>query len=171
MFGSQPNIKLTNSPKITPKLTKTQSFKHQRMTPKIFRKFSFNNNNITKKSPSPKPPKSVKRVNERMRPSKRDISSAVIDHRGGTITNDYWGVSLEIPEMAVAPGQQKEIYFVVTDPRLCENTGPPLDLENGTKQFILCNLVQCTYTLIFDFLVLVRVFNCHFLYFNCLLSK
>lgn len=56
-YGSQPNIaqklnasplSATNSPKITPKLTKTQSFKHQKsegFTPKLFRKLSFTKRN------------------------------------------------------------------------------------------------------------------------------
>lgn len=75
--------------------------------------------------------------NDKMRPSKRDITSAVVDHLGGTMINEYWGVSLEIPENAIPKGVQTEIYFVVSDPRLCENTGPPLDLENGNI-FIFC---------------------------------
>ena len=78
---------------------------------------------------------SVKPNDDRMRPSKRDITSAIVDHRGGTMVNEYWGVSLEIPENALPPGEQKEIYFVISDPRLCETNGPPLDLENGNSLF------------------------------------
>lgn len=60
----------------------------------------------------------------------RDMTSAVVDERGAVLVNEYWGVSLEIPENALPDGTQQEIYFVITDPRLCENA-PPLDIENG----------------------------------------
>lgn len=60
----------------------------------------------------------------------RDVSSAIVDSRGGRLVNQYWGVSLEIPEDAVPEGVKQEVYFVITDPRLCDNA-PPLDLENG----------------------------------------
>lgn len=53
-----------------------------------------------------------------------------MDHRGATLVNHYWGVSLEVPEGAIAKGEEKQIYFVISDPRLCDNV-PPLDLENG----------------------------------------
>lgn len=61
----------------------------------------------------------------------RDVTSAILDHRGGLLVNEYWGVSLEVPENALPVGIEQEIYFVITDPRTCENA-PPLDLENGT---------------------------------------
>lgn len=61
----------------------------------------------------------------------RDVTCAVLDHRGGLLVNDYWGVSLEVPENALPPGVEQQLYFVITDPRTCENA-PPLDLENGT---------------------------------------
>ncbi|XP_064213330.1 tight junction protein ZO-1 isoform X3 [Tribolium castaneum] len=150
LFGSQPNIiqklNTNNSPKVTPKLTKTQSFKHQRSeggglsAAKIFRKFSFKSRS---REGTPKMPKklSVKPKDDRMRPSKRDITSAIIDHRGGTMINEYWGVSLEIPENAIPIGEQKEIYFVISDPRLCDNNVPPLDLENG--EAMLSPIVMC----------------------------
>lgn len=77
-------------------------------------------------------------VPEISRPNDRDVTSAVVDHKGGLLVNDYWGVSLEIPENALPHGVRQEIYFVITDPRLCENA-PPLDFENG----IMIN--QCTY--------------------------
>ncbi|XP_063904633.1 tight junction protein ZO-1 isoform X4 [Zophobas morio] len=150
LFGSQPNIiqKLnTNSPKVTPKLTKTQSFKHHRtegggLSPaKIFRKFSFKSKNRETTPKTSKKMLSVKPNDDRMRPSKRDITSAIVDHRGGTMVNEYWGVSLEIPENALPPGEQKEIYFVISDPRLCETNGPPLDLENG--EAMLSPIVMC----------------------------
>lgn len=127
--------KLTNSPKIKPKLTKTQSFKHQRLEgssfnpARLLRKLSFKSKS---RENTPKMQKKItKSDNDRMRPSKRDITSAIIDHRGGTMVNEYWGVSLEIPENAIPYGEQKEIYFVISDPRLCTTNGPPLDLENG----------------------------------------
>ncbi|KAJ8928951.1 hypothetical protein NQ314_018413, partial [Rhamnusium bicolor] len=110
-YGSQPNIahklnpsSATNSPKITPKLTKTQSFKHQKSL------------------------------------AKRDITSAIVDHRGGHLVNQYWGVSLEVPEGAIPKGEEKQIYFVISDPRLCDNA-PPLDLDNG--ETMLSPLVMC----------------------------
>ncbi|KAJ8981906.1 hypothetical protein NQ317_007298 [Molorchus minor] len=164
-YGSQPNIaqklnppSATNSPKIMPKLTKTQSFKHQTekgfSAPKLFRKLSF-----TKKSreSTPKMQKKLSlqpdRINENQvvkdfnrntqdfsRPSKRDVTSGVVDHRGGTLVNEYWGVSLEVPEGAIAPGKEKEVYFVISDPRLCDNA-PPLDLDNG--ETMLSPLVMC----------------------------
>lgn len=64
--------------------------------------------------------------------NERDITSAIVDHNGGILINNYWGVSLEIPENALPQGVTQEIYFVITDPRLCENS-PPLDIENGTS--------------------------------------
>lgn len=68
--------------------------------------------------------------NDYTRASKRDVTSAVVDFRGGRLVNEYWGVSLDIPEGAIPEGVRQEIYFVISDPRLCDNT-PPLDLENG----------------------------------------
>lgn len=75
----------------------------------------------------------VVRANEGARPecSERDITTAVVDRKGAVLVNQYWGVSLEIPENALPEGVEQEIFFVITDPRLCENT-PPLDFENGT---------------------------------------
>lgn len=158
-FGSQPNIaqKLsnhspTNPPKITPKLTKAQSFKHQKSegsnTPKLFKRFSFKRNKEGTPKASKKPEKIVEnQVTEdfnrndytMLRSSKRDVTSALVDCKGGRLVNDYWGVSLEIPENAIPQGVQQEIYFVISDPRLCDST-PPLDLENGNE-----NSYQCTY--------------------------
>lgn len=68
--------------------------------------------------------------NDYTRASKRDVTSAVVDFRGGRLVNEYWGVSLDIPEGAIPEGVRQEIYFVISDPRLCDNA-PPLDLENG----------------------------------------
>lgn len=159
LFGSQPNIaqKLTNSPKVMPKLTKAQSFKQPKSEgfgPKLLRKLSFRKNKDTppssgKKSSVRSPINEDCRVRDRedlnrnpdfSRPSKRDISSAVMDRRGGTLVNEYWGVVLEVPEGAIAKGEKKEIYFVVSDPRLCDNI-PPLDLDNG-KGFVILSCLM-----------------------------
>ncbi|XP_056639868.1 tight junction protein ZO-1-like isoform X1 [Diorhabda sublineata] len=169
-YGSQPNIaqklnrcssSATNSPKITPKLTKTQSFKHQKsegFTPKLFRKLSFTKKNNNRES-TPKTNKKflplhtmtenvdenrimqdINRNARDMRPSKRDVTSATVGHNGGTLINDYWGVSLQVPPGAIPEGEERLIYFVISDPRLCENT-PPLDLDNG--ETMLSPLVMC----------------------------
>ncbi|XP_045478453.1 tight junction protein ZO-1 isoform X4 [Harmonia axyridis] len=154
LFGSQPNIaqKLTNSPKVMPKLTKAQSFKQPKSEsfgPKLLRKLSFRNRNKEAASKKLSTPTITEDTRIRQdsnrnpnfdRPSKRDISSAMMDHRGGTLINEYWGVVLEVPEGAIARGEKKEIYFVVSDPRLCDNI-PPLDLDNG--ETMLSPLVMC----------------------------
>ncbi|KAK9883620.1 hypothetical protein WA026_001793 [Henosepilachna vigintioctopunctata] len=162
LFGSQPNIaqKLTNSPKVTPKLTKAQSFKQPKsegFAPKILRKLSFKsrskentpklNRKLSAARPSitEHPLADTEDINRNARsdfsrPSKRDVTSAQVDHRGGTLINKYWGVILEVPEGAIAKGDKKEIYFVISDPRLCDN-GPPLDLDNG--ETMLSPLVMC----------------------------
>ncbi|XP_066261904.1 tight junction protein ZO-1 isoform X1 [Euwallacea similis] len=166
-YGSQPNIaqklnssSATNSPKVKPKLTKAQSFKHTKSeggfsTPRLFRKWSFGRKH--NKEDTPKMSKKLavhsesitenqvvkdfnKNAQDFSRPTKRDITSAVVDHRGAHLMNHYWGVSLEVPEGAVAKGEQKQIYFVISDPRLCDNV-PPLDLENG--ETMLSPLVMC----------------------------
>lgn len=171
-YGSQPNIvqklnssSATNSPKIKPKLTKAQSFKHTKSdsgggggsgfsTPKLFRKWSFGRKH---RDGTPKMSKKLtlqpESINENQvikdfnrnaqdfsRPSKRDVTSGYVDHRGATLVNDYWGVSLEIPEGAIPMGEEKHIYFVISDPRLCDN-GPPLDFDNG--ETMLSPLVMC----------------------------
>lgn len=157
-YGSQPNIaqKLnsssTNSPKITPKLTKTQSFKHQKSegfsTPKLFRKLSFTkksregtpkmNKKLSLQPNTIKEHKVVEDFNRNdedfSRPSKRDVTTAIVDSGGATLVNKYWGVTLEVPSGAIPNGEEWQIYFVVSDPRLCDNT-PPLDLENGNFFF------------------------------------
>lgn len=152
-YGSQPNIaqklnSATNSPKVTPKLTKTQSFRHQKSegfsTPKFFRKLSFSrksregtpkmNKKLSLQSEEIQENRIVEDFNSNTqdfsRPSKRDITSAIVDHRGATLVNRYWGVSLEVPPGAIPKGEERQIYFVISDPRLCEN-GPPLDIDNG----------------------------------------
>ncbi|XP_050302350.1 uncharacterized protein LOC126740396 isoform X3 [Anthonomus grandis grandis] len=171
-YGSQPELapphklthssSATNSPKIKPKLTKAQSFKHNKSengggsgfsTPRLFRKWSFGRKS---KEGTPKMGKKVMReqcINENQvikdfnknsqdfsRPSKRDVTSSYVDHKGATLVNEYWGVSLEVPEGAVPKGEEKQIYFVISDPRLCDNA-PPLDLENG--ETMLSPLVMC----------------------------
>ncbi|XP_044740430.1 tight junction protein ZO-1 isoform X5 [Chrysoperla carnea] len=69
-----------------------------------------------------------------------NVTSATVDHRGGRLENKYWGVSLDIPEGAIPEGIQQHIYFVITDPRTCDNA-PPLDFENG--ETLLSPLVMC----------------------------
>lgn len=68
--------------------------------------------------------------NDYIQANSRDVTSAVVDCRGATLVNEYWGVSLVVPKNAIPDGVKQEIYFVITDPRLCQNA-PPLDLENG----------------------------------------
>lgn len=65
----------------------------------------------------------------------RDVTTGTVDCEGARLVNEYWGVTLEVPKNAVPEGTRQEVYFVITDPRLCENA-PPLDLENGIKFFI-----------------------------------
>ncbi|CAG9812618.1 unnamed protein product, partial [Phaedon cochleariae] len=162
-YGSQPNLaqklntsSATNSPKITPKLTKTQSFKHQKsegFTPKLFRKLSFTRKN---RESTPKMNKKLSlqpEINENsvlrdinrnahgmQGAQERDITAATVTHKGATLVNQYWGVSLEIPYGAIPKREERHIYFVISDPRLCENA-PPLDLDNG--ETMLSPLVMC----------------------------
>ncbi|XP_076275264.1 zonula occludens-like protein polychaetoid isoform X2 [Rhynchophorus ferrugineus] len=155
LYGSQPNLaqklntsSTTNSPTTKPKLTKAQSFKlgGSSGTPRLFRKWSFgrkkkttgtpiNDNQVTSDANRNLPP-----GQDYSRASRRDVTSAFVDFRGATLVNEYWGVSLEVPEGAIAPGDRKEIYFVISDPRLCDNA-PPLDLDNG--ETMLSPLVMC----------------------------
>lgn len=72
-----------------------------------------------------------------------NVTSATVDHRGGRLENKYWGVSLDIPEGAIPEGIQQHIYFVITDPRTCDNA-PPLDFENGTLFQIQYQIVLLT---------------------------
>lgn len=153
LYGSQPNIahilnQSSSTNKKTAKLTKTQSFKHQKSdglsTPKFLKKLSFrgsrSKDNTTKTSKKVAHiPDSISenqivqdfnRNANYIQANSRDVTSAVVDHKGGKLVNEYWGVSLEIPEYAIEEGLRQEVYFVITDPRLCEHA-PPLDLENG----------------------------------------
>lgn len=66
----------------------------------------------------------------------RDVTSGILDWRGGRLVNEFWGVSLDVPANAIPEGVRQEIYFVITDPRSCENA-PPLDLENGISSLCL----------------------------------
>lgn len=59
-------------------------------------------------------------------------TSGVFDENGGTLCDDVWNVSINIPKGAIPPGVKQEIYFTVTDPRMSQSVGgPPLDMENG----------------------------------------
>lgn len=155
-YGSHPNIAhnfmnnaSTNMQKITPKLSKTQSFNHRKKdgisTPQLFRKLLFGRSKSKESSP-----KTSKRLAERYNKidenritnfngniecygrmqNSRDVTSAIVDSRGAKLVNEYWGVVLDVPQNALPEGKQQEIYFVITDHRLCENA-PPLDMENG----------------------------------------
>lgn len=56
----------------------------------------------------------------------------IFDENGGTLSDDVWNVSINIPKGAIPPGVKQEIYFTVTDPRMSQSVGgPPLDMENG----------------------------------------
>ncbi|XP_058984988.1 tight junction protein ZO-1 isoform X7 [Musca domestica] len=66
----------------------------------------------------------------------------IFDSNGGTLADNVWNVSLEIPPGAIAPGVRQEIYFTVSDPRMGQAVGgPPLDMENG--ETMLSPLVMC----------------------------
>lgn len=186
MYGSQPNIahllkQSTSTNKKATKLTKTQSFKHQKSdglsTPKFLKKLSFRGSKCKESTPKmgkklPHIPDSISenqivqdfnRNSNYIHANSRDVTSAVVDHRGAKLVNQYWGVSLEIPEYAFKEGVRQEVYFVITDPRLCENA-PPLDLENGIYFCILpiINKRQCTYQpciFAFSLIILIFVYN------------
>ncbi|XP_065361964.1 tight junction protein ZO-1 isoform X4 [Calliphora vicina] len=66
----------------------------------------------------------------------------IFDCKGGTLADNIWNVSLQIPPGAIAPGVRQEIYFTVSDPRMGQAVGgPPLDMENG--ETMLSPLVMC----------------------------
>lgn len=161
-FGSQPNIannpspSFTNHNKKSAKLTKAQSFKHQKSdglsTPSFLRKFSFKKQKdatpkALKKATSPKLGERIvenrvadfNRNSDYIQANGRDVTSAVVDCRGAILVNEYWGVSLEVPKGAIPDGVKQELYFVITDPRTCQNA-PPLDLENGIKLIIFMEI-------------------------------
>lgn len=147
-------------------MTKTQSFKHQKSeglsTPSFLRKFSFKKSKesttaptkILKKQTSPQPERILEnpladfnRNNDYVQANTRDVTSAIVDSRGGILVNEYWGVTLEVPENAIPQGVKQELYFVITDPRMCQNT-PPLDLENGINITILILVTYSKYSVI-----------------------
>lgn len=89
------------------------------------------------KKQSPKPERIIEnrvadfnRNKDYIQANSRDVTSAIVDCRGGILVNEYWGVTLEVPMNAIPEGVKQELYFVITDPRTCQNA-PPLDLENG----------------------------------------
>ncbi|KAF5291383.1 hypothetical protein FQR65_LT01693 [Abscondita terminalis] len=158
-YGSQPNIAhiyacnaSTNNPSknVTPKLKKTQSFNYRKKdgysTPQVIRKF-FSKYGNNKSSSTPMfnkkngKQKKVKQLEDcGTIKNSRDVTAALVDYRGTVLVNEYWGVSLDIPPNAIPDGKKQEVYFVVTDPRVCDNA-PPLDLENG--ETMLSPLVMC----------------------------
>lgn len=67
----------------------------------------------------------------------QSTTHGVFDENGGTLCDNVWNVSINIPKGAIPKGVKQEIYFTVTDPRLSQAVGgPPLDMENGW-----CNLI------------------------------
>lgn len=78
----------------------------------------------------------------------------VFDENGGTLCDEVWNVSINIPKGAIPKGIKQEIYFTVTDPRMSQSVGgPPLDMENGwfihsiTRSFLL--ILSCVMRLFF----------------------
>lgn len=62
----------------------------------------------------------------------QSTTSGIFDENGGTLCDDVWNVSINIPKGAIPSGVKQEIYFTVTDPRMSQSVGgPPLDMENG----------------------------------------
>lgn len=62
----------------------------------------------------------------------QSTTRGVFDENGGTLCDNIWNVSINIPKGAIPSGVKQEIYFTVTDPRLSQTVdGPPLDMENG----------------------------------------
>ncbi|XP_036344811.1 tight junction protein ZO-1-like [Rhagoletis pomonella] len=65
-------------------------------------------------------------------PREPATTRGIFDSNGGTLADNVWNVSLQIPPGAIPSGVSQEIYFTVSDPRLGEAVdGPPLDMENG----------------------------------------
>lgn len=77
----------------------------------------------------------------------------VFDANGGTLNDNVWNVSINIPPGAIPAGFQQEIYFTVTDPRMSQDVGgPPLDMENGwccTTTYYFFNFISFTSNLKF----------------------
>lgn len=62
----------------------------------------------------------------------QSTTHGIFDENGGTLCDEVWNVSINIPKGAIPPGIKQEIYFTVTDPRMSQSVGgPPLDMENG----------------------------------------
>ncbi|XP_055905016.1 uncharacterized protein LOC129940651 isoform X1 [Eupeodes corollae] len=75
-------------------------------------------------------------------PREPTTTKGIFDHNGGTLADNFWNVSLQIPPGAIPLGVKQEIYFTVSDPRMGETVGgPPLDMENG--ETMLSPLVMC----------------------------
>uniref|UniRef100_A0A1A9WH03 Tight junction protein ZO-1 n=1 Tax=Glossina brevipalpis TaxID=37001 RepID=A0A1A9WH03_9MUSC len=75
-------------------------------------------------------------------PREPTTTRGIFDSTGGTLTDNVWNVSLQIPPFAIPTGVRQEIYFTVSDPRLGQAVGgPPLDMENG--ETMLSPLVMC----------------------------
>lgn len=94
-------------------------------------------------------------------------TSGVFDANGGTLCDNVWKVSLNIPQGAIPPNVQQEVYFTVTDPRLSQTVGgPPLDMENGLCcQFIsfvwcefVCECVSLVVGIVFVFWLAGQLF-------------
>lgn len=68
-------------------------------------------------------------------PREPSTTRGYFDEEGGTLLDEVWNVSLEIPKNALV-GAKQEIYFTVSDPRVSSHVdGPPLDMENGWFTF------------------------------------
>lgn len=67
-------------------------------------------------------------------PREPSTTRGYFDEEGGTLLDEVWNVSLEIPRNALS-GAKQEIYFTVSDPRVGHVGGPPLDMENGWFTF------------------------------------
>lgn len=81
----------------------------------------------------------------------QSTSRGTFDENGGTLCDNVWNVSINIPPGAIRPGVKQEIYFTVTDPRLSQAVGgPPLDMENG----LFCwPFFECAFCVIGNFFV------------------
>lgn len=98
-------------------------------------------------------------------PREQSTTRGVFNETGGTLCDNIWNVSINIPPGAIPGGVQQEIYFTVTDPRLSRTVdGPPLDMENGSfflsLSHFVCRVgvfVWCKFGLL-----ILRVFKLYF---------
>lgn len=60
------------------------------------------------------------------------------DSEGGVLSSPETGVSIHIPQGAIEPGKEQEIYFKVCKDN---NIMPPLDSDKGIQQEIICIVV------------------------------